>query len=207
MPSNLNGLACRLNAEFPNRLGIILSPGGWADPRGLPYTLDNGRFSVWSKGKQWQEELFLSHLNKATEIGYHPLWLVVPDTVADAEATYRDWQKWHPILQRYYWPLAMAVQDGMTPTSIMQIRPLPEVIFVGGSTEWKWKHLRKWCRTFPRVHVGRVNTGGLLWKAHRCGVESSDGTGWWHVRQLRQLRRYLHRSQRGLPESKIRGFS
>ena len=74
-----------------------------------------------------------------------------------------------------------------------------DVIFVGGSTDWKWKNLYEWTKNFKRVHVGRVNSERLLWIAHEAGAESCDGTGW--VRggeeRLEELHRYLQQSTNG----------
>lgn len=207
MPSNLNGLASKLNELFPGRLGLLLSPNGWVSPRNLPFALDNGRFSVWSKGKKWFEEDFWKLINKAKQISYPPLWLAVPDVVANAEETIKEWKHWHPILSDLNWPLALVVQDGMEPNEVKNLLPKPDYIFVGGSTLWKWQNLTKWTETFPnKVHVGRVNSYGLLWKAHRAGVISSDRTGWFHHIQKKQLIKYLDRSSRDLGECDREGF-
>jgi hypothetical protein len=191
MPANLVGQAKKLESDFPGRIGVIFSPDGWRNPRNLPYALDNCRFTVWAKGKEWNESLFWSMIEKTVTISRPPLWLLVPDVVADAGATFREWRSWYPGLSKYSWPLALAVQDGMTPQEVLGIRPVPDVIFIGGTTRWKWRTLTTWTHYFPRVHVGRVNTGRMLWMVHRAGAESSDGTGWWHVRQASQLRKYL----------------
>lgn len=205
MPSNLNSMTKRLSARFPGRLALLFGMGGWADPRGLPFALDNGRFPVWSKGLEWDEGGFWALIERA-KAPLSPLWLAVPDVVTDAGATVAEWKRWHPTLHRLGWPLALVVQDGMTPTAVKDVRPRPDVIFVGGSTAWKWRTVRQWCLNFPRVHVGRVNTYGLLWAAHRAGAESSDGTGWWHKVQKAQLIRYLERSQAGVGQTNYKGF-
>ena len=53
-----------------------------------------------------------------------------------------------------------------------------DVVFVGGSTSWKWRNLRMWTENFPRVHVGRVNSLRLLLLADKSGADSCDGPGW-----------------------------
>lgn len=206
MPSNLNTLALKLNQDFPNRLGLLLSPKGFANPRGLPFAIDNGRFPVWSKGLEWKENEFWEHIQKCKSVGYPPLWLAVPDVVANAEATFEEWRIWHPKLDLLGWPLALVVQDGMNVETVKKLLPQPTIIFIGGSTEWKWRNLIKWTSNFPRVHVGRVNSGRLLWIVHRSGAESSDGTGWFHHTQKKQLIRYLKRSNEGLEERNVAGF-
>jgi hypothetical protein len=64
----------------------------------------------------------------------------------------------------------------MTPADVRQLAP--DVVFVGGSTEWKWETAEMWCREFPRVHVGRVNSPRRLYELESWGCESCDGTGW-----------------------------
>jgi len=67
------------------------------------------------------------------------------------------------------------VQDGMTPTDIPHNA---DVIFIGGTTEWKWRSLPMWANTGARIHVGRVNEVEKLHVCEKWRVESVDGTGW-----------------------------
>jgi hypothetical protein len=213
MPSNGVTIALGLEARFPGRLGILSSYSArWKDPKGMPHALDNGRFAVWSAGRAWDEREFYQFLQLTRNVGYPPRWVAVPDVVADAEGTLRDWKEWAPRLSREWgWPLAMCVQNGMTPAQVLKVRPLPDVIFVGGTTHFKLKTLRSWCKAFPRVHVGRVNSEKRLWQCHRAGAESTDGTGWLRMgpsteERILGLIRYLERSGRGLGEWDTRGF-
>lgn len=198
MPAS-NTNAFKINQYYPGRMGLLFGPGDWKNPRGLPYALDNGRFAVWSKGRKWDEALFSQLLARAASSGSSPRWIVVPDVVADAVATFEQWAHWEPRLRNLGWQLALAVQDGMSPETVRRYSN-PDVIFVGGSTPWKRNTLWAWCREFPRVHVGRVNTEKWLWNAHRCGAESCDGTGFFRgcQAQLRGLHRYLRRSSNGM---------
>lgn len=198
MPANRFTIGLPINKDFPGRIGLIFSPDSWVNPRGLPYVLDNGRYSAWNKGKKWDENLYIKLLDRAKCADYSPLWIAVPDYVADADGTFREWDRWNKPLSRLGWPLALVVQDGMTVEQVKSVRPQPEVIFVGGTTKWKWRTLRIWTKQFPRVHVGRVNTSRMLWWVHHSGAESSDGSGWWHKKQRKQLVEYLNRSSRGL---------
>ena len=54
----------------------------------------------------------------------------------------------------------------------------PDVICIGGTTEWKWATVEMWVKAFPRVHVLRVNSPTKLDWLESIGVESCDGTGW-----------------------------
>lgn len=83
---------------------------------------------------------------------------------------------------------AFAVQDGMVAADVPREAA---VIFVGGSTEWKWEMAEAWCKNFPRVHVARVNTVRQLRLCTGWGAESVDGTGWFHHKQRQGLIDFL----------------
>lgn len=199
MPANCSGMRVGwMCGRFPGRIGHLFSPGGWRGPwEFAPYALDNGRFPCWSKGTEWSATKYRELLSRAQDSGQPPLWALVPDVVGDRDATLREWDTWAPELASYGWPLAFAAQDGMTPDDVPSEA---DVVFVGGSTEWKWLSIHGWCESFPRVHVGRVNGEKGLWICHEAGVESCDGTGWFRGdrRQEAGLTRYLERSSRGL---------
>jgi hypothetical protein len=150
----------------------------------VPYALDNGAFKGFVEGK-WKALLRWACLS-----GQPPLWAAVPDVVSDSKATSARWDEFSPEAARYGWPLAFVVQDGHEPDDVPADAG---VIFVGGSTEWKWLSLPMWCEAFDRVHVGRVNSPEKLYQCHRLGVESVDGTGWnrGDPRQLNGLLRFL----------------
>jgi len=199
MPSNNSGIEIGyLAGKFHGRIGWLISPEGWRKPPAwMPYALDNGAFGAWINKRAWNPRDFLNLLEKS-KTAHQPLWIVVPDVVADAEATLISWQEWSPQVRaaRPNTPLAFAVQDGMTPYHVPKDA---EMIFIGGTTKWKWHNLRTWTDNFPRVHVGRVNSERLLWMAHEAGAESCDGTGWMRggADRLYELRRYLEQSTNG----------
>lgn len=200
MPTNNSGIQVGYMAgKYPNRIGWLLSPDGWIKPPSwMPYAIDNGAYGAWSNNIPWNEDKFLNHLEKTKTAPKKPLWVVVPDVVTNREATIEKWKQWSEIVRNtlHNVPLAFAVQDGMKKEDVPKDA---DVIFVGGSTEWKWKNLYEWTENFDRVHVGRVNSERLLWIAHESGAESCDGTGW--VRggeeRLEELHRYLQQSTNG----------
>lgn len=198
MPSNNSGIKVGyLAGKFEGRIGWMISPESkWANPPAwLPYAIDNGAFGSFLRKEPWRPEPFLSLISKSKKF-HRPVWIVVPDVVADAEATLISWQEWasQVRLARPNTPLAFAVQDGMTPKFVPADA---EVIFVGGTTEWKWRNLRTWTDNFPRVHVGRVNSERMLWMAHDAGAESCDGTGWMRrgEKRIDELTNYLEQSK------------
>ena len=199
MPSNNSGLRVGyLAGKYPQRIGWLISPGGWRTPPSwMPTALDNGAFGAFTRGDAFDVEAWLEHIELAHQ-QCQPSWMVVPDAVADRQKTIESWDRWADHIKEQYprTPLAMAVQDGMKPADIPEDADL---IFIGGTTEWKWRNLRSWTDNFPRVHVARVNSERLLWMAHEAGAESCDGTGWFRgdEQQLAGLYRYLKESTKG----------
>lgn len=176
MPSNnCKGLVHFWAGKYGN-LGHLYSPAGFRGPFSwLPYALDNGAFPAWKIQKDWDEKAFLDLCDRVRYLGQKPLWIVVPDVVADKDATLQRWEEWEPRLRAYRVPLAFAVQDGMTPADVPRSA---DVIFIGGTTGWKQANIARFADAFPRVHVGRINTLKWLWYCHDAGAESCDGTGW-----------------------------
>ena len=157
----------------------------------LPYAMDNSCFAAWKNGEPWDEGTFVRALEWCEKQSLGPRWIVVPDVVGDSEATLRSWERWAPEIKERGFVRAMAVQDGMTTEVVQAIAP--EVVFVGGTREWKLGTAAEWAREFPRVHVGRVNGLRDLMRYHPMGVESVDGTGFFRGRraQLMELVSYL----------------
>ena len=180
-------------------LGHLYSPDSQRGPYPhLPYALDNGRFPCYSSGKPWRLEGWRKLMTFAAEAQQKPRWALVPDVVAEPMATLQEWKEYAPIVKFYLpsVPLAFAAQDGHT------IRDVPEdadVVFVGGSTEWKRENIKIFCDNFKRVHVGRINTYKWLRYCSECGAESCDGTGWFRgdKEQLAGLERFLCEQHEG----------
>lgn len=137
MTSNNTGHVVRSLAErFPGRLAHLISPGGWRRPF-LPYALDNGAFGAYTRGLPFDEATFRAFLRAVERFWMEkhfdddaaPLWLTVPDVVADASATIAAWRSWEPLLRPIGWPLGFVVQDGMTAADVPADA---DVIFVGG---------------------------------------------------------------------------
>lgn len=192
MLANNSGATARsLAARYPGRIGHLYSPGGERGPFDeFPYALDNGAFSAWTSGEEWNKGAWLDLVGWAKAAETPPLWAAVPDVVADAAATIRSWFAYSHHVAATEWPLAFVAQDGM---SVRDVPTSANVVFIGGSTEWKRKALGEFTRAFERVHVGRVNGYSMLDACYELGVESVDGTGWLRgdKRQLGGLVRFL----------------
>ena len=193
MPSNNTGFEAGMMAgKYPGKIGHLHSVESPREPKqGIPWALDNGVFGAWQQNREWTEEPLYRYLDQFA--AWSPSWVVVPDWVGDREETLRRWENHVDAIQAFGCPLAIAVQDGMSPDDVPAEA---DVIFVGGTTSWKWRHLLTWTQNFPRVHVGRVNSYRLLWIAHQAGAESCDGTGWFrgNHKQLAGLSKYLEES-------------
>jgi len=155
--------------------------------------LDNDAFTHFKNGTPYDFIAWRSLLGRIRDAGQTPLWAAVPDVVTDRAATIRQWGEWAFLIQEIGWKTALVVQDGMTIQDVERCKP--DVVFVGGSTGWKWATAHKWCQDFPRVHVGRVNGKRRLWHCQRIGAESCDGSGWTRGttkgREARQLEAWL----------------
>ena len=196
MPGCDYGFECgKLFGKFPGRLGHLHNGDTAKTPRpSIYWALDNGIYGSWQSGTEWSEEPLYSFLERFGT--FKPEWVAVPDAVADRELTLERWDTHAEVIASFGVPLAFVVQDGMTPADVPDEA---EVVFVGGSTSFKWRTLRTWCDNFERVHVGRVNTERHLWQCHDAGAESCDGTGWFRGGETRLsgLVRYLETSTAG----------
>lgn len=185
MPANSTGWFWHTNAIRYGVLGHLYSPGAQRGPwKHFPYALDNGAFACWDAANNtwdaeaWDEFAWKRLLFWSQAAPIPAKWAIVPDVPGNADLTFARWPRYAPIVREAGIPLAIAVQDGMTTADIRRIRPQPEVIAVGGSTEWKWKTVEQWAADFPRVHLLRCNIPTKLQWLTDLGIESCDGTGW-----------------------------
>ena len=189
LANNTGPLVRELASQFPDKIGHLYSPGAQRAPV-AQLALDNGAYAM---GEKWEPAPWLQLLDWTKANRITPSWVLVPDVVGSREWTLERWRLYWHVAARYGWPLAFAVQDGMMPEDVPA---RAEVVFVGGTTKWKWDTMAMWCSAFPRVHVGRVNSYRKLWRCDDAGAESCDGTGWLRGRQyqVRGLRAYLEES-------------
>jgi len=180
--------------KYPGKVGLLMGPSYYKKQSlkpWMPYVLDNDAFTLRD---QWPEDKWYEMIEWARGCQYQPMWVLVPDVVSSRLGTLERWAKYSPAVKRCGWPMAFAVQDGMTPADIPADA---DVVFVGGSTEWKWSCLGQWL-DFPRVHVGRVNAIEKVWHCDDAGVESVDGTGWFRDPSRADKLPALHDWMRGI---------
>jgi hypothetical protein len=155
-------------------LGCIVTPKqGNKIPDGVRYCADNGAFGKGYPG----DDAWWAWLSKL------PVELcefaVAPDVVADAAATLARSAPWMPRIRALGLPVAFVAQDGLED----HVVPWDQfdVLFIGGSTDWKLgeasRHLITEAKTRgKRVHLGRVNSLKRLRYGELVGCDTADGT-------------------------------
>ena len=153
----------------------------------MPMAFDNDAYSAYQNQTEWNESAWYSMLDKMEkEIPADRVeWVLVPDVVGDMRATLANFFLYREAISRRGWPVCFALQDGMVP---QDVPCTVDIVFVGGTTKWKWSTLPMWCQAFPRVHVGRVNSLEKLEVCRRLqdefgSLESIDGTYWFRFRK------------------------
>lgn len=153
-------------------LDQILVPGKSVVPD-VPFALDNGRFGknplhldVW-----WNRSL--------TYPLHDCAFMVAPDVVGDATATWEASEAWLPRIRAEGVPAALAAQNGLEELGV----PWDEfdVLFIGGDDDFKLgpyaADLTAEAKSRGKVvHMGRVNSRKRILYAHSIGCDSVDGT-------------------------------
>ncbi len=188
--------------KYPNRIGWLFGPSAMKKTKlrkWIPFALDNDAFSAWTNGTEWDEGAWFKMLENIKRSAFTPLWALVPDVVADKDKTLEKWRRYAGFVDEMGWSKAFAVQDGMVPSDVPDNA---DIVFVGGTTEWKWRSLSMWSSEFLRIHVGRVNSLDRLWTCEDLGVESVDGTGWFRDSaegyRMQQIELWLNNERRNM---------
>lgn len=172
-------LSGAVRAELVGRrsdLGFILTPemGNRPDLTKVAWGADNGCFA---HPERFDADRYAGWL--ADRPPETCLFATAPDVVGDAVATLN---RSLPFLRRVRelgYPAALVAQDGLErcwiPWSMF------DVLFVGGSTEWKLSPaaaaiVAEAKRRGKRAHMGRVNSFKRLAYAEEIGCDSADGT-------------------------------
>ncbi len=165
---------------FAPYLGVMVTPNTGGDLAriarlGLQWVVDNSAYSGFSAGR------FLRLVERAAAAPTRPLFVTVPDVVADHEATLRAFDRWLPLLEEFRLPLAFVLQDG-----VRGVEDVPwgvvDALFIGGSTDFKDDHtvlneiVPEAKRRGHWVHMGRVNTARRIRLAVQAGCDSADGS-------------------------------
>lgn len=166
-------------ATYAAQCGMLCSWADGAHPRraaalGAPWALDNFAYSGLDAVK------FERSLDKYADVP-GCLFVVSPDVVGNAVATWANFEQWHDPIKALGYPLALAAQNGLEAMSLDWAAF--DALFIGGDDTFKLgafvaelvreAHTRgKW------VHMGRVNSIGRWQYAQMIGCDSVDGTGY-----------------------------
>lgn len=151
-------------------IGTRIQPYRWE-----PWAFDNGAYTDWTQGREFDGDAYLRRLEKAETIG-EPLFAVVPDKVAGGLESLERSLAW---LDRIpdYWSRYLVVQDGMTEADVSAVIHLFEGLFLGGSDRFKGTAIR-WaklahanCKFF---HYGRAGTLRKIQHAIASDCDSFD---------------------------------
>ena len=167
--------------------GAVITPFQFRNPYPFKfnfYFVDNGVYSLYLKGAEFDGELFLSTLERVRKV-FHPQlpdFVVLPDKVAAGEESLELSLFWHEKLKELFpeFRYALVVQDGMRVKSVENAinETRVDVLFVGGTTEWKVRTGRLWvelARSFKiKCHIGRVGTKRRVKWARLIEADSID---------------------------------
>lgn len=173
-------------------LGLLIQPrsGYFRRIANFPvWAADNGAFS---KVAEFDAALFRKMLNRPElieardrcEFVAAPDELVVLEdgtVIGDAAGTLAKFGAWAREIRALGYPVAMVAQDGVE-NMLDQIEwDLVDVIFLGGSTEWKvglgGRLIAQAAKARgKRVHMGRVNSARRFRLAHAMECDTADGT-------------------------------
>lgn len=155
-------------------IGYIDTPAqGNVRPVGVAWAADNGCFGKGYPGDAaWLA--WLAAMDPAD-----CLFAVAPDVVGDAEATWARSAPMLPAIRALGFPAALVAQDGMERQTVDW--PAFDVLFIGGSTEWKIGPFARALVAEAKahgkgVHMGRVNSERRYRYALAIGCDSADGT-------------------------------
>lgn len=157
---------------------LLISRAGVWRTEGFPYALDNGAWTDFCAGRDFDDEKFKALVDK---LGWGADWIVAPDIVAGGLHSLRLSLVWLPHLLVRTRMVLIPVQDGMGPQDLVKIvLPKRVGIFLGGSTEWKLATMRQWgefcAQKGVHYHVARVNSAKRFRLAHIAGADSADGS-------------------------------
>tara|TARA_Y100000310_G_scaffold213164_1_gene214075 strand:- start:1879 stop:2493 length:615 start_codon:yes stop_codon:yes gene_type:complete len=172
------GTKRNLKAMRRNGFGLLISATGVHRDEGFSLIgLDNGAWTAFQSGEPWERglfELLVAQFAATAE------WIVIPDVVTDAAATFGKAKEWIPLLHGLGRRRLLAVQDGMTCQDVSPFIGDHVGIFLGGSTDFKWSTIDAWGDLARRrgayFHVGRVNTRRAITSCQLAGADSFDGT-------------------------------
>lgn len=140
------------------------------------WAADNGAFNAKTyKG----DDAWFAWLESKAPLAGTCLFATAPDVVGDAQATLDKAEVWLPQIRQLGFKAALVAQDGLEKLTV----PWDsfDVLFIGGSTEWKLGPdvhvlVAQARARGKQVHMGRVNSFRRLRHAAIVGCNTVDGT-------------------------------
>lgn len=155
------------------------------------YFLDNGAFRCWKMGKPFDEKAFFSLIELSLKAEKQADFLVLPDKVGKGRESLEFSSHYAERLKGTGIPFALALQDGMEEKEVAEFVKTygVKVLFIGGTTEWKWRTAPEWKRLADRLgvkcHLARVPSARRVIQARKIGVDSVDTTAvLWEERKM-----------------------
>jgi hypothetical protein len=159
-------------------LGVMMHPRiGNKDPlERVPWGADNGCFS---QGDAFDEDAWFRWLDSKEGAWSQLLFATAPDVIFDPVGTLERSLSVLPRIRERGIPAAFVLQDGVRPDQVPW--DAVDVVFVGGSTEFKLSEKAYWIVGLARslgkkAHLGRVNSFRRLKAANVSAFDSADGT-------------------------------
>jgi hypothetical protein len=204
MRSYASRTGTKQNLEALRRHGwrLLVSASGVWRCEGFAYGIDNGAWTAYQQGIEWDPRPFEELIELA---GDEADFIVAPDIVGGGLESLERSLEWVQRLREYPQVL-IPVQDGMTPDDVRPHVGRWVGIFIGGTTEWKWQTLAQWgalareTKVDCYLHVGRVNGQDKIERCAMAGAHSFDGTNpSRYVAHTAKLSRAVDRAERQLP--------
>lgn len=171
------GTRRNLNALRMAGWRLLISRAGEWRTEGFRYCLDNGAWSDFQAGRDFDGEAFERLIDR---LGAGADWIVLPDIVADGPRSLDLSLRWLNRVRSSCDLVLIAVQDGMEPSDVAPFLGANVGLFLGGSTEWKLARMADWGTAAAEVpcwyHVARVNTVRRIKMASAAGANSIDGS-------------------------------
>lgn len=156
---------------------LLISAMGVHRHEGFQYALDNGAWTAWTHGHQFNVAAFEKMMAKLADKAD---WCALPDIVCGGAPSLDLSLSW---MDRVLGACRMAllpVQPGMTIAAVEPYISSRVGVFVGGSSEWKLATMADWAALAARkgawCHVARVNSARRILQCSRAGAHSFDGS-------------------------------
>lgn len=174
-------------------VGLLVQPGNRYDLQVHRYPSwagDNGAFTKAKGG--FSAEKFRTMLRRPALLAARSTcqFIVAPDklvvlpcgtVVGDARGTLEQFSAWAREIRDLGYPVALVAQNGLEDMLDEVPWDLVDVLFIGGSTEWKTSAAAEKCvdrarSMYKRTHMGRVNSLRRMMRAQDMGCDTVDGT-------------------------------